>query len=134
MTDTSDNNPLLTQVGGDHYKKLKIQPVQLWLANDLGPIEAACVKYLTRWRDKGGVEDLRKVQHFIELLRDYVRTSNELIRPHRIYITAHQYCVANGIDRAEQEIIDRLIRWRTSGLIMLNQALTETEELIAANI
>lgn len=56
------------QVGGNHYKKLKIQPLEYALENGLGVCEHAVVKYITRWRDKNGVEDLRKAIHYIELL------------------------------------------------------------------
>lgn len=56
------------QVGGDHYKKLAIQPWDYIAANNLGYFEGAAIKYLSRWKDKGGVEDLRKAIHFIEKL------------------------------------------------------------------
>jgi hypothetical protein len=56
---------LNTQVAGDHYKKLKIQPVEYIHANGLGYFEGNIVKYVTRWRDKGGVDDLRKARHFL---------------------------------------------------------------------
>lgn len=56
------------QVGGNHYKKFKIQPLQYALDNGLGICEHAVIKYVTRWRDKGGVEDLRKAIHYIEVL------------------------------------------------------------------
>lgn len=50
------------QVGGDHYKKLPIQPMEYILANDLGFIEGSVVKYVSRWKLKGGVEDLEKAR------------------------------------------------------------------------
>ena len=56
------------QVDGRHYTNLKIQPVQYIHANNLSFIEGCIVKYISRWRDKGGVRDLRKIQHFIDLL------------------------------------------------------------------
>ena len=56
------------QEGGSHYKDLKIQPVEYIHANGLGFCEGNVVKYITRWRSKGGVEDLKKAKHFIELL------------------------------------------------------------------
>src|SRR5690606_18724548 len=59
---------LSAQVGGDHYRKLKIQPVQYAHANGLGFIEGSIVKYITRWRDKGGIKDLEKIKHFVDLL------------------------------------------------------------------
>lgn len=59
---------LNSQVGGAHYKGLKIQPAEYCHANGIPFIEGCAIKYLTRWRDKGGIEDLRKAKHFIEIL------------------------------------------------------------------
>lgn len=56
------------QCGGDHYKSKAIQPVEYIHANGLGFIEGSVVKYITRWRDKGGVQDLEKIKHYIDLL------------------------------------------------------------------
>lgn len=61
-------NPLEQQVGGTHYKSMAIQPVEFILANDLGFCEGNAVKYLCRYRQKGGVEDLHKAKHYIEIL------------------------------------------------------------------
>ncbi|SIQ14611.1 DUF3310 domain-containing protein [Marinobacterium stanieri] len=57
-----------TQEGGNHYKSLKIQPVEYIHANGIGYFEGCVIKYVTRWRSKNGIEDLRKAQHFIHLL------------------------------------------------------------------
>ena len=59
---------LSTQVAGDHYRKLKIQPVEYIHANEIGYFEGNVIKYVTRWRDKNGVTDLQKAKHYIELL------------------------------------------------------------------
>jgi hypothetical protein len=56
------------QVGGDHYKKYAIQPTEYAEKNGLTFSEGCIVKYITRWRDKGGIDDLRKVIHYAELL------------------------------------------------------------------
>ena len=56
------------QVGGDHYKKHKIQPIEYIHANNLPFIEGNIVKYITRWREKNGVKDLEKVKHYVDLL------------------------------------------------------------------
>lgn len=61
-------DPLDVQVGGGHYKDLKIQPVEYIHANKLDYCEANVVKYITRWRDKGGKKDLEKAKHYIDLL------------------------------------------------------------------
>lgn len=61
--------PSLTkQVGGSHYKDLKIQPVEYIHANKIPFCEGCIIKYVSRWRDKGGIADLEKAKHFIELL------------------------------------------------------------------
>ena len=59
---------LQQQVGGDHYKAKGIQPIEYIHANDLGYCEGNVVKYVTRWKDKGGEDDLRKAIHYLELL------------------------------------------------------------------
>lgn len=69
-------SPTDTQVGGDHYAKNKIQPIDFILANNLGWCEANAVKYLTRWKNKNGLEDLRKAKHYIELLIERVEEEN----------------------------------------------------------
>lgn len=56
------------QVGGDHYKKLKIQPVEYNMANDIPFVEGNVIKYVTRWRDKQGIKDLKKARHFLDIL------------------------------------------------------------------
>lgn len=59
---------LNTQVSGDHYKLLKIQPIEFIHANGIPFAEGSVIKYVTRWRDKGGLADLEKAKHFLELL------------------------------------------------------------------
>ena len=59
------------QVGGDHYKKLKIQPMEYALANKLDYAQANVVKYVTRHADKNGKEDLLKAIHNIQLMIEH---------------------------------------------------------------
>lgn len=59
------------QTGGDHYKKLKIQPMEYSLANDLNYGQANAIKYITRYKDKNGKQDLEKAIHCLELLMEY---------------------------------------------------------------
>lgn len=59
------------QVGGGHYTKMKIQPFQYSMANGLDPMQHTVIKYVTRFRDKNGVEDLKKAIHTIELLIEH---------------------------------------------------------------
>ena len=61
-------DPLKMQEGGSHYKAMKIQPVEFIHENGIGYLEGNVIKYVCRHRQKGGIEDLRKAQHYIELL------------------------------------------------------------------
>lgn len=66
----SENKTALdVQIGGNHYKKLKIQPVEYIMANELGFCEGSAIKYITRWRDKGGIQDIDKAIHFLQILK-----------------------------------------------------------------
>lgn len=56
------------QEGGEHYKNRKIQPIEYIMANGLGFCEGNIVKYVSRYEDKGGVEDLKKARHYIDIL------------------------------------------------------------------
>lgn len=61
-------NPNDIQVGGDHYKSKGVQPWDYIIANNLGYLEGNIIKYVTRWRDKGGVKDLEKARHYLDKL------------------------------------------------------------------
>jgi hypothetical protein len=67
MEGTAMTGVNLHQVGGDHYQ-LTIQPWDSIAANGLGFFEGNVVKYVTRWRAKGGVDDLRKARHYLDKL------------------------------------------------------------------
>ena len=55
------------QVGGEHYKTCKIQPVEYIERNNLGFLLGNVVKYVTRYSVKSNIQDLEKAKHYIEL-------------------------------------------------------------------
>ena len=61
-------DPLSYQVGGDHYTKMKIQPIEYIHANKMDFMDGCIVGYISRWRDKGGVQDLQKIKQFVDLI------------------------------------------------------------------
>jgi len=63
------------QVGGAHYATKAIQPWDYIVANNLGYLEGNIVKYVSRWKDKGGVEDLKKAQHYLQKLIEVTEKS-----------------------------------------------------------
>lgn len=68
MEAVESKSALETQVGGNHYKDLKIQPIEFIHANNIPFCEANAIKYLCRWRNKNGKQDLEKARHYIDLL------------------------------------------------------------------
>ena len=68
--------PNTKQEGGDHYMKHKIQPYTFITANDLSFFQGNVIKYVVRYKDKNGVEDLKKIIHYCEL--EIERLKNEI--------------------------------------------------------
>lgn len=60
-------SPSKTQVGGGHYKDMVIQPFHFVMANNFNAFQFAVVKYASRYLNKNGVQDLKKIMHFCEL-------------------------------------------------------------------
>ena len=63
-----DKSPLKRQEGGSHYKNKAIQPVEYIHANGMGFCEGNVVKYISRWKEKGGLQDLEKARHYLDIL------------------------------------------------------------------
>jgi hypothetical protein len=64
----ADTDANVRQVGGGHYKDKAIQPWDYIASNKLGYLEGNIIKYVSRWQDKGGIEDLRKARHYLDKL------------------------------------------------------------------
>jgi len=67
-----NDHAIKKQIGGDHYNRYAIQPVDFIIANKLDWCEANAVKYITRWKDKNGVEDIKKAIHYLEILLERI--------------------------------------------------------------
>jgi hypothetical protein len=60
--------PLDKQVGGKHYKNYEIQPMEFCYRNKLNCAQSAIIKYILRFRDKGGLDDLLKARHVLDMM------------------------------------------------------------------
>jgi len=63
-----EGNAMTKQVGGDHYSKLAIQPVEYITKNKLTYLQGNVIKYITRYKDKNGLQDLQKARHYVDML------------------------------------------------------------------
>jgi hypothetical protein len=68
LTEMHRESALNKQQGGNHYKDMKIQPVEFIIANDIGFLEGNVIKYICRHHAKNGADDIKKVIHYCEIL------------------------------------------------------------------
>jgi len=69
----STDDPYLKQIAGTHYMKMVIQPAEFINKNNLLFAEGNAIKYICRHSAKGGLEDIKKAIHYLEMIkeRDY---------------------------------------------------------------
>jgi hypothetical protein len=106
------------QIGGTHYKDLAHEPNHLTVSYDLGGLEHSIVKYVTRWRSKGGIDDLRKALHFAEKLIESAGRL-EVVRGERpeataLPLLASDYVTDNRMDAKEALVVLYICRWSQS--------------------
>lgn len=89
-----------TQVGGGHYKGMKIQPMEYSMANGLDACQHTAIKYISRFRQKGGIQDLEKAKHCIDMLIEFEQKAAQ-----------EQSCLPGQMSR-KQDIAPELSRQR----------------------
>lgn len=117
-----------TQVGGSHYKVATGR--QHWdLVDDfnVGYLEAGATKYITRWRSKDGLKDLRKAVHFLQKLyekRAFMSFQEQTARmPQVPKPVIDQYLSDNACGLSESKIIFLILTWQSTGTIDLARRL-----------
>lgn len=87
-----------TQVGGDHYKKLGYQPIELIHKLGLDFFQGNMLKYITRYKYKNGQEDLDKCIHYAKLAYE--------LGPKDTLVITHKYA------RPIEEIIEEIMLYK----------------------
>ena len=112
------------QVGGDHYRKMGMQPFQFTMANRYDPLAHTINKYVARHESKHGRVDLEKAQHCVmlrlELLGDNRPPALDLI-PVRSYIEA------NKLPSREAAILTNLHFWAMNSDRSVMQNMTDAQ-------
>lgn len=106
-------NPLDIQVGGSHYKNMAIQPVEYCHKNRMGGIESSIIRYICRWREKNGLEDLAKIPHYIDLLMVLEPESTGWVMARK-----------NAMERGVLPVVEQTIPW---GVFTVRNNLGEVE-------
>ena len=66
-----------TQIGGGHYKGMAIQPMEYSMKNGLDACQHTAIKYISRFRNKGGIQDLEKAKHCIDMLIEFEKKATQ---------------------------------------------------------
>ena len=98
------------QIGGDHYKKMAIQPSHYIVKNKLGWYEGNIVKYITRHSIKGGRQDIEKVIHYAQLLIEDRYTKKETEGERMGRLTARRVKKLNKQWKKEKEDDERPVQ------------------------
>ena len=105
------------QVGGDHYKKCGIEPVEYIHANGLDFFRGNIVKYVTRDKDKNGAEDIRKVIDYANMILEFdygvlpeakIKENGDVVMEEQEY--PHGETLAEALERKEEEFYTALMR------------------------
>lgn len=121
------------QVAGSHYQRGTVQHWDVVSGMGIGYLEGCSTKYLVRWRDKNGLQDLHKSQHFLEKLIEMVDSGS--ITKNRAKIVdsiMKKFYAENTIPYPEHLIIDMIFRWKSQAhlrqaLGVLTQFISEVE-------
>jgi len=98
------------QIGGNHYKRFKIQPIEFIILNNLNFPEGNVVKYVCRHKFKDGLKDLEKAKHYIEMLIEFRNKLNK-------ELPLLKFVLANEIPYTEGKIIKSVLEYSKSGHI-----------------
>ena len=104
------NDAMQRQVGGAHYKDMKIEPFEFGTANNYDPATFSVMKYITRHRGKNGLEDLNKAIHIVDIrVAMFVRYG--LPRDATDTISVKAYISENDIQKPEARALLYLHLW-----------------------
>lgn len=114
---TSDPASALdVQIGGSHYKDMDMQPIEVIIPLNLSFVQGNILKYVSRYKNKNGIEDLKKCIHYAKLAKEFeakgeaiVKVKNKKVRSTVATETIDEYCVRNKIHGYAQYVINYLI-------------------------
>lgn len=85
------------QVGGNHYKRMAIQPIEFITKNELLFNEGNIVKYVCRYKNKNGLEDLEKILQYCDFIEEKARLVKHCMHCHLVYSQIKTICLTTNI-------------------------------------
>lgn len=97
------------QIGGSHYRNKGIQPIELIVALNLNFIEGNIVKYITRYKEKNGVQDLMKCIHYSQLAIELKCIKHNIVI-HNNYELILQYVKTNDLCSVQTYVLNSCLQ------------------------
>ena len=96
------------EVGGTHYADMKVEPIEVIEALNMNFIQGCILKYISRYRHKGGIEDLKKALHYAKIGAGKDKESILFVEIHseKRKLIVKMFCVINGLDETDQLAIE----------------------------
>lgn len=124
----------IEQVGGTHYQ-VKEGGLQHWdycVCTNVPYLEGVASKYLVRWRDKNGVEDLKKAQTYVQKRLAFYRQGYPERGTRKNSFLFQRFAEDNAIPPRETAIIDLIMHWQIESQLcaashLLDDMITEAE-------
>ena len=91
-----------SQVGGSHYKDMPFQPAELFAKTKCTAFQANIWKYITRYKNKNGAQDIKKCIHYAQLAMELKCGGNLGYRKMRIVET---FCSVNKLSEEQKAIV-----------------------------
>lgn len=102
-----ENNALNSQVGGSHYKDMLLQPIELIAVLRCSFIQGCIIKYISRYKAKNGVEDIKKCIHYAQLaiqLGDKRKCNDKILS-----MSLNKYILKNKLTIIQRKIITQAV-------------------------
>lgn len=96
-----------SQVGGSHYKDMAFQPIELIAALRCSFIQGCIVKYISRYKNKNGAQDIKKCIHYAQLaieLDDKRRCNDKALS-----MNINKYILKNKLTTLQRRIITQAV-------------------------
>jgi hypothetical protein len=127
-------NALDIQVGGNHYKEVKIQPVQFAEHNDLSFCEGNIIKYIVRSRKKNGLQDMQKAGHYLQLLAQLTATKQTVCTIEKQNIPTEEFLAQfPELTTEEKDVVRFIAEWRLEQHDFIHEHLLLQLEDLALN-
>ena len=127
-----EENAIDIQIGGDHYKKLPYQPIELAAKINLNGFQLFIIKYITRYHNKAGKIDIKKAIHTAQLGKE-LNPKNFADHPKLATEEINLFCKTNKLSETISEIIEDTVYQRWTEIIKKVTELMNQEYLNTGN-